>query len=101
MTSLSTGNTPPPHDEELQKEAQERGIDLGDHEKAAQAIANGISCNEHFCAFLLTIKAEGRKSAYDAIAPKLRFKPRPYIMLMAQKAKVLRTMKQRLGFRPR
>lgn len=96
-----TDQLPPSLNPEVEAELKARRLDPQNSEEVIKHIARRILTNEHFVAFLLTIETNKRKTAYDAIAPKLRFKPRPYTMLMLQKEKVARRMKNRLGFTPR
>lgn len=95
---IGTHKLPPP---EVCAEMENRGIPVHNAEAAIKQIAKGITSNEHFCAFLLTVSDERRKEAYEAISPNLSFKDLPFTIVMAKRNKVQRQMKRRLGWVPR
>jgi hypothetical protein len=95
------GIPPPALDPDVETELKDRRLDPANESEVIKYVAQRIVTNEHLVAFLLTIPTDKRKSSFDALAPHLRFKPRPYTMLMLQKNKVARLMRKRLGFVPK
>ena len=52
-----------------------------------KAMASYIRDNQHFKQFLMAIDSKNRKTAYEALAPHLNFKAKPYWWLMMMKVK--------------